>query len=81
MTDIHTHKHTHIIISIALGLQESKPENRKEEERLMIPYGFVTMVKRFAVQEQRVRIVNAGIDKNVNRYVEVGMSREKMGTG
>ena len=47
----------------------------------MIPYSFVTMVKRFAVYEQRVRTVNAGLHKNVNRYVEVGMSRDKMGTG
>ena len=35
------------------------------------------MVKRFAVHEQRVRTVNAGLDKNINGYVEVGMSREK----
>ena len=27
-----------IIIFIALGLQESKHEKRKEEERIMIPY-------------------------------------------
>ena len=70
-----------IIIFIALGLQESKHEKRKEKRGGETNDSILTMVKRFAVHEQRVRTVNAGLDKNVNRYVEVGMSREKMGTG